>query len=162
MKNYENRIASESNCIVAENDFEYSGQKYPFQKETYELIGLAMDVHRYLGRGFSEIVYKDALQEEFKRKKIGFEREKKYEIEYRGIILPHHFFADFVIENKVILEVKAQAGIHEQAAPQVINYLAASKLSVGLILNFGESSLKYKRVVLSHRKDNTDQESKNA
>lgn len=155
MKNYESMIKSDSNWIVAEKEFDYAGQNYPHKSETYRLIGIAMEVHRYLGYGFSEIVYKDALVEEFNRRSIHFEREKKYEIEYRGIILPHHFFADFVIENKVILEIKAQAGIHEQAVPQVLNYLAASKLQVGLILNFAEGSLKYKRVVLSknHNKE---------
>lgn len=149
MKNYANMIEADNEWIVAEKDFEYAGQNYPHKNETYQLIGIAMEVHSYLGYGFSETVYKDALIEEFKRKAISFEREKKYEIEYRGVILPHHYFADFVIENKVILEIKAQAGIHEQAVPQVLNYLAASKLQVGLILNFAEGSLKYKRVVLS-------------
>lgn len=155
MKNYRNMITSDNDWIVAEKEPEYSVQNYPHKNETYKLIGIAMEVHRHLGYGFAENVYKDALIEEFKLKAINFEREKKYEIEYKGIILPHHYFADFVIENKVILEIKAQAGIHEQAVPQVLNYLAASKLQVGLILNFAEGSLKYKRVVLSknHNKE---------
>lgn len=147
MKLYSSRI--ESNSIVAEKEYDYSAQNYPLKNETYKLIGIAMEVHRHLGYGFSEVVYKDALTEEFNRNKISFEREKKYEIEYRGIILPHYYFADFVIENKIILEIKAQAGIHEEAVPQVLNYLAASKLGIGLILNFGEGSLRYKRVALS-------------
>lgn len=145
-------IKSDNDWLVAEPEKQYPEQNYPLKKETYELIGIAMEVHRYLGNGFDEIVYKDALQEEFNRRKIAFEREKEFEIEYKGIILPHHYFADFVIENKIILEVKSQAGIHEEAVPQVINYLAASKLKVGLIVNFGEGSLKYKRVVFTRKK----------
>src|SRR5688500_4251237 len=84
---------------------------YPDKDLTYQLIGIAMDVHRTLGNGFAEIVYKDALLEEFNRANIVYDREKKYEIEYKGIILPHYFFADFVIKNDIILEVKAQEGI---------------------------------------------------
>lgn len=137
--------------IVAELKKEYPDKDYPHQSITYKLIGIAMEVHNYLGNGFAESVYKDALQEEFSRRKIAFEREKKYVIEYKGVILPHYYFADFVIEGKVILEVKSQIGIHEEAVPQVINYLAASRLPVGLILNFGEGSLKYKRVAFTRK-----------
>lgn len=155
MKNYEDTITVDSDWIVAEKDFEYTAKNYPHQDETYKLIGIAMEIHRYLGYGFSETVYKDALVEEFKEKQVKFEREKKFEIEYKGKILPHHYFADFVIENKIILEVKAQAGIHEQCTSQVLNYLAAAKLNVGLIVNFAEGSLRYKRVILSknHNKE---------
>lgn len=119
---------------------------------TYKLIGISMEVHRILGYGLAEIVYKDAMEYELKQKKIPYEREVKYEVEYKGIILPHYYFADFVINNEVILEVKAQAGIHEEAVPQVINYLAISKLPVGLLVNFGEGSLKYKRLAFTRKK----------
>lgn len=132
---------------------EFTSQDYPHQDLIYKLIGIAMEVHRILGYGFAEIVYKDALEEEFKRHNINYEREKKYEVEYKGLILKHHYFADFVIEDSVILEVKAQVGIHEEAVPQVINYLAVSKLSVGLILNFAEGSLRYKRLAFSGKRE---------
>lgn len=107
-----------------------------------------MEVHRILGSGLLEIVYKDAIEYELKSRKIKFEREKKYEVEYKEIILPHHFYADFVINNKIILEIKAQTGVANEHYAQVINYLAISKCKVGLIVNFGEKSLVYKRVVL--------------
>ncbi len=107
-----------------------------------------MEVHRILGKGFLEIVYKDALEYEFKTQNISYEREKKYEIEYKEIILPHHFYADFVVFDKIILEVKAQQGIVENHFKWVINYLAASKCKLGLIVNFGEDSLITKRVIL--------------
>lgn len=126
----------------------YSNQKYPYQEESYKIIGICMEVHRILGKGFLEIVYKDALEYEFKQQNILYEREKKYEIEYKNIILPHHFYADFVVFDKIILEVKAQQGIVENHYKWVINYLAVSKCKLGLIVNFGEDSLITKRVIL--------------
>lgn len=119
---------------------------------TYKLIGIGMEIHRILGYGLAEVVYKDAFEYELKQQHIPYEREVKYEVVYKGIVLPHYYFADFVINNEVILEAKAQAGIHEQAVPQVINYLAISKLPVGLLLNFGEGSLRYKRLAFTRKK----------
>ncbi len=157
MKQYP--LQEPDNTLIVEENYndvasldQFDEKDYPLKRETYELIGIGMEIHRHLGNGFTEIVYKDALQEEFNRRKIHYDREMKYEIEYKGIILPHHYFADFVVENKIILEVKAQHGVHEEAVPQVLNYLAASKLQVGLILNFGEGSLKFKRVIFTRKK----------
>jgi GxxExxY protein len=126
----------------------YSEEKYPLQKESYELIGICMEVHRILGKGLLEIVYKDAIEFELRQRKIPFDRERKYEVEYKGLILPHFFFADFVVFDKIILEVKAQKGIVEEHYKWVINYLAISKCPLGLIVNFGENSLVTKRVIL--------------
>lgn len=126
----------------------YSKKQYPYQDESYEIIGTCMEVHRILGKGFLEIVYKDALEYEFKKKGIPYEREKKYEIEYKDIILPHHFYADFVVHDKIILELKAQKGIVENHYKWVLNYLAASKCKLGLLVNFGEESLVTKRLIL--------------
>ena len=126
----------------------YSEKEYPLQKESCQIIGICMEVHRILGRGLLEIVYKDAIEYEFKNKGIPFEREKKYEVEYKGIILPHYFFADFVVSDEIILEVKSQKGIVDEHYSWVINYLAISKCSLGLIINFGENSLATKRVIL--------------
>lgn len=119
----------------------YSDKKYPLQKESYEIIGICMDVHRILGKGLLEIVYKDAIEYEFKKKNILYKREKKYEVKYKDVILSHHFFADFVVYNKIILEVKAQKVIVDEHYSWVINYLAISKCPLGLIVNFGENSL---------------------
>jgi len=125
----------------------YSEDKYPFQEECYQIIGICMEIHRILGKGLLEIVYKDAIEYEFNYHKISYEREKKYEVEYKGIILPHYFFADFVVLNKIILEVKAQKGIVDEHYSWVINYLAISKCQLGLIVNFGDNSLITKRVI---------------
>jgi GxxExxY protein len=126
----------------------YSEKEYPLQQESYQVIGVCMEVHRILGKGLLEIVYKDAIEYEFKRKGIQYEREKKYEVEYKGVVLPHYFFADFVVFDKVILEVKAQKGIVDEHYNWTINYLAISKCPLGLIVNFGENSLVTKRVIL--------------
>lgn len=126
----------------------FDNNNYPLQKETYELIGIAMEVHKILGKGFLEIVYKDAIEIELKQRGISFEREKEYKVEYKGQILAHQFYADFVIDNKIILEIKSKTGIIEEHYAQVINYLACSKLKIGLILNFNAKSLEYKRVIL--------------
>ncbi len=107
-----------------------------------------MEVHRILGKGLLEIIYKDAIEYEFTINKIPYEREKKYTVEYKGIILPHHFFADFVVFDKIILEVKSQKAIVDKHYSRVINYLGISKCPLGLIINFGENSLVTKRVIL--------------
>jgi GxxExxY protein len=137
--------------LILEEPFEIyeSLEKYPFQEETYKLIGVCMEVHKNLGKGFLEVVYKDAVQYELKKMNIEFEREKKFEIAYKDIILSHYYIADFVAFGKIIIEVKAQENVAENHYKQVINYLAASKLKLGLIINFGEESLKFKRVALT-------------
>jgi GxxExxY protein len=125
----------------------FDDKKYPLQKESYEIIGICMEVHRILGKGFLEIVYKDALEYEFNVRGITYEREKLYEIHYKEIILRHKYYADFVVHDNIILEVKAQKGIVDEHYKWVINYLAYSKCELGLIVNFGEDSLKTKRVI---------------
>jgi GxxExxY protein len=115
---------------------------------SYKIIGLCMEVHNILGKGHSEIIYKDALQHELNKAGISSSREKNYRINYKDIVLPHDFFADFVIENKIVLEVKAIDGLTDHHAKQTLNYLAASKLRLGILVNFGENVLTYRRVVL--------------
>ncbi|WP_018626883.1 GxxExxY protein [Niabella aurantiaca] len=127
----------------------FDEKEYPWQSESYVLIGIAMEIHRILGKGFLEIVYKDAFEYELNNRGIFYEREKEYSISYKNIILPHRFCADFVIENKIILELKSRKGIVEDHYAQVINYLAVSKLRLGLLINFHEKSLEYKRIISS-------------
>ena len=116
--------------------------------ETYEIIGLCMEVHKILGKGHSEVVYKDALEYEFKLNSIPFEREKMYGIEYKDIVLPRKYVADFVVYNEIIFEVKAISQLTNSDIKQTLNYLASSKNKLGLLANFGEDSLKYKRIIL--------------
>ncbi len=117
------------------------------KEESYQLIGICMEIHRELGMGFKEIVYKDALEYEFKSREIDFIREKEFKINYKNIILPHRYYADFVIHNSIILEVKASYMIVNNFVAQTINYRKASGLQLGIIANFGEKSFSSKRVV---------------
>jgi GxxExxY protein len=119
-----------------------------YKEESYKIIGLCMEVYNVLGRGYSEAVYKDALEYEFERTGIAFTREREYRIQYKDTVLPHKYFADFVVGDKILLEVKAVECLVDGHIKQVLNYLATSKLRLGLLVNFGESSLASKRVVL--------------
>ena len=120
-----------------------------FKEESYKIIGTCMEVHKVLGKGFSEAVYKDALEIEFKNGGISYEKEKQYDIIYKGLVLPHKYFADFVVLDRIILEVKSAKGIAEDHVKQTLNYVTAAKIKLGLIVNFGEDSLKFKRIVLT-------------
>lgn len=126
----------------------YSNHSYPLQDETRLIIGFAYEIHKQLGRGFLEIVYKDAMEYELNTRNVLYEREKEYKILYKKITLPHKFYADFVVFNELIVEIKAKEGIAEEHIAQTLNYLKVSGCKVGLILNFGEASLKIKRVIL--------------
>ena len=119
-----------------------------YKDEAFKIIGCCMEVHRELGKGHNEVIYKDALEIEFRRQGLPFKRELQYELTYKGVILPHNYFADFVVLDKIILEVKAIEQLIDPHVKQTLNYLAASKLKLGLLVNFGEDSLSYKRVVL--------------
>jgi GxxExxY protein len=118
------------------------------EQETYKIIGICMEVHRTLGSGLLEIIYKDALEIEFKENNIPFEREKEFEIEYKGKILPHKFYADFIVNEDIILEVKAVKEFSNEHVAQVLNYLKLANSEVGLLVNFQTKSLEYKRYVL--------------
>jgi GxxExxY protein len=121
---------------------------YILEDETYQIIGLCMDVHNHLGPGFLEIVYKDALEYEFRKAGIEFEREREYVVNYKDVVLPHHFFADFVLLGQIILEIKAQKGIANEHFAQAINYLKVSRNPLALLVNFGEGKLMYRRLIL--------------
>lgn len=107
-----------------------------------------MDVHNILGKGFSEAVYADALEYELKTHGVPYAREARFSIYYKDHMLAHQYVADFVIEEKIILELKAIEKLASNHIKQTLNYLAASKLKLGLLVNFGEDSLTYKRVIL--------------
>lgn len=119
-----------------------------YRDETHRLIGPCMEIHRELGRGHDEVIYKDALVVELSRATIPFSREKKYEVIYKGVILPHLYRADFVVWDNILFEAKAVERLTEAHVKQVLNYLAASKLRLGLLVNFGGDSLEWKRVIL--------------
>ena len=122
-----------------------------YKEEVFQLVGFCMEIHRELGKGHDEVIYRDALVVELTRAGIPFSREKNYEITYKGVILPHYYYADFVVWEKILPEAKAIEKLTDSHIKQVLNYLAAlaaSKLRVGLLVNFGGDSLEWKRVIL--------------
>ena len=109
-----------------------------------------MKVHTELGAGFLESVYQEALEKQFIKDNVPYQREKLLKIQFDGENLRKTFKADFVCYDKIIVELKAAIFIHNDNIEQIRNYLKATKLKLRLIVNFGEPSLKYKRVLHSH------------
>jgi GxxExxY protein len=121
--------------------------KLLYKEECYEIVGACMEVHNELGSGFLENVYMDALEVELERRNIEFQREKKYEINYKGTKLKHCYRADLLAYNEIILEIKAVKELSDIHMAQTINYLKASGKKLGLLINFSQESLTYRRVV---------------
>lgn len=117
---------------------------------TYAIIGAAMEVHRALGRGFLESVYREALTAELGLRGIQFLREAPLSVSYKGQLLPCQFRADFLCFDSVIVELKAVTNLSAIDEAQVLNYLKVSGLEIGLLLNFSAPSLQHKRFVLSN------------
>lgn len=122
-----------------------------FKEECYKIVGLCMQIHAKLGKGFKEVVYKDILELEFKKdKSIVYEREKSFNIIYDGIVLPHKFNADFLLFNAIILEIKAVLSVPAEAFKQTINYLKASQVRLGILVNFGAEQLSFQRIICTY------------
>lgn len=118
-----------------------------FKDLSYQVMGAAMAVHNELGNGFLEKVYQEALAIELTLRKIPFEREKRIKMSYKGHMLDCPYVADFVIDNKIILELKAVEALESSHEAQVLNYLHATHLQLGILINFGEEKLHYKRLI---------------
>jgi len=108
------------------------------------ILGIAMQLHREMGCGFKEKVYQDAFEVLLRENKVEYEREKHINLVFHGVTLEHDFFYDFLIEGKIGVELKAMSGILGECESQVINYLHVSNHKLGLLLNFGSTSLEYK------------------
>jgi GxxExxY protein len=118
------------------------------QDEYYKIIGLCMEVHRILGGGLLEAVYKEALEIEFDFHNILYEREKEFIIEYREHQLKKKFYADFVVYDEIILEVKATKLLIDENIAQTLNYMNITKSGLGILANFSNKSLQHKRIVI--------------
>ncbi|WP_452223285.1 GxxExxY protein [Lacinutrix chionoecetis] len=118
-----------------------------YKEDAYKITGICMEVHNQLGKGFND-VYADALEIELMDNNISYSREQKYGIMYKGNLLAHKYKANFIIDEKIILELKAISCLTTAHTKQTLNYLAVSKLKLGLHINFGDDSLTYKRIVL--------------
>src|ERR1700712_1945610 len=112
-----------------------------FKEESYKIIGACFEVHKALGHGFKEVVYKDALELEFKQVGIPYKREKPFTILYKGQKLAHYFVADFIAYDAIILEIKQSNYIGEPYIKQTLNYLKASGVRLGIVINFGGVSV---------------------
>ena len=121
----------------------------PRDPDTFAIIGAAMAVHTELGNGFLEAVYQEAFSLELSQRAIPHQREVQLQLSYRGTPLRTYYKVDFICLDQVIVELKASNDLTSIDESQVINYLKASRLSRGLLLNFGLTRLQYRRIVLS-------------
>ena len=115
-----------------------------YPDESNRLVGLAMQLHRELGCGFKEKVYQEAFEVLLKENNIPFEREKHISLTYHGVVLQHDFFYDFFCYDKIGVEIKALNQITGEFESQIINYIHVGNHQLGLLLNFGTTSLEYK------------------
>ena len=118
-----------------------------YKDEVYEIVGAAMEVHKELGCGFLEAVYQEAFEIELKGRNIPFESQKQLAIYYKGKLLEKEYYADVVCYDKIIVELKAFDKLTSKEESQLLNYLKASGLKVGILINFGAASLDWKRFV---------------
>ncbi|MBF0549141.1 MAG: GxxExxY protein [Deltaproteobacteria bacterium] len=126
-------------------------EQYPHSELTGKVIGCAMEVHRVLGQGFQEVIYQRALAIEMSKLNIGFSREHKMNIPYKGENIGTRR-VDFLVEGQIMVEIKAMVQLEDVHLAQAINYLEASGLKIGLLINFGAASLQFKRVMNSRKR----------
>jgi GxxExxY protein len=122
-------------------------EKIIFKEESYKIIGICMNIHSSLGKGFLEAVYCEVLEKEFKKNKIPYHREVKLDLFYEGEMLDKKYRADFICYDEIILEIKSVSFLNDIFVKQTLNYLKATNNKLGLLINFGEKSLKYKRII---------------
>ncbi|MEJ5055176.1 GxxExxY protein [Sphingobacterium sp. MYb382] len=118
-----------------------------YKEESCRIIGVCMEIHRDMESGFLESVYNEILELKFQKEKLPFEREKKLDLYYNDIKLNKNFKADFICFNDIILEIKAVSYLTESFNKQLKNYLKATNKKLGILINFGQSSLVYKRII---------------
>ena len=121
--------------------------KIVYKDESFKIIGACMKVHRSLGAGFLEAVYEEALEKEFESQKVNFDSRKKLQVYYNEVPLKKYFIADFICFDKIVVEIKAASFLHKDTEAQTINYLKSTNYPVGLLINFGQSSLTWKRFI---------------
>jgi GxxExxY protein len=130
-------------------------KEYKHSDITEKIIGASFEVHKFLGNGFQEVIYQRALAFEFAKAGLDFQREIEQDIYYKNLQDPIGTRrADFIVEGKVLVEIKAIIQLEEVHLAQILNYLRAYKLEVGLLINFGSKSLTFKRLVLSAETSN--------
>ena len=124
-------------------------QELKYSDITKKIIGASFEVHKFFGNGFQEVIYQRAMAYEFSQLNLDYSREIEQEIYYKDLPEPIGTRrADFVVEGKILVELKAVIQLEDVHLAQVLNYLKAYKLEVGLLINFGSKSLTFKRLVL--------------
>ncbi len=127
-------------------------QELKYKDITERIIGASFEVHKFLGNGFQEVIYQRALAYEFRKASLEFQREIEQDIFYKDLEEPIGTRrADFVVEGKVLVELKAIIQFEDVHLAQALNYLKAYKLEIGLLINFGSKSLEFKRLILSQK-----------
>ena len=125
-------------------------EEYKYSEITKKNIGASFEVHKFFGNGFQEVIYQRALAYEFIKAGLEFQREIEQDIFYKDLEEPIGTRrADFVVEGKVLVELKSIIQLEDVLIAQLLNYLKAYKIEVGLLINFGSKSLTFKRLVLS-------------
>lgn len=122
-------------------------EKILFKDESYKIIGICMKIHSAMGKGFLEAVYCEILEKELIKENIPYQREVKLNLFYEGEQLKKTYRADFLCYNEIILEIKSVNFLSESLYKQTLNYLKATNKKLGILINFGEQSLKYKRII---------------
>jgi GxxExxY protein len=130
--------------------------KILFKDESYKIIGACMQVHNNLGPGFLEAVYEEALEKEFRNLSIPYNKQAKLNIFYNDEKLSKTYRADFICYEKIIVEIKAVSIVPMAFSKQLRNYLKATNLELGILINFGESSLTYKRILNKPNPNHSD------
>jgi len=125
-----------------------------YKDEAYAIVGACMEVHRELGAGFLEGIYQEALEREFLASSIPFNREAKLVVLYKGKPLKKNYYADFVCYGKIVVELKAVKKLLPEHEAQLFNYLKATGMKLGLLINFGQQSLEHRRMVCTKNKYN--------
>ena len=126
-----------------------TGMEILYKDESYRIIGAAFAVHNELGCGFLEAIYQEALEKEFNFKGIPYKREAPLPVYYKGELLSKNYIADFICYDKIIVELKATSIILSDHKAQVLNYLKATNMELGILINFGEYKLNYERLIRS-------------
>ena len=127
-------------------------EELKYKDITEKILGASFEVHKFLGNGFQEVIYQRALAYEFRKAGLEFAREIEQDIFYKDLHEPIGTRrADFVVEGKVLVELKAVIKLEDVHLAQALNYLKAYKLEIGLLINFGSKSLEFKRLILSQK-----------
>ena len=120
-----------------------------YREEVFEIVGAAIEVHRELGKGFLEPVYQESLEIELESRKILFESQKRLKLFYKNIELKKEYIPDFICFDKIVVEIKALDILTGIESSQILNYLKATKMRVGLLINFGSvGRLEWRRFIV--------------